>query len=169
MPRGVKANVLFFDRKAAQEKPWTSKLWIYDLRTNKHYAQTNPLKREDLDEFVECFNAANRHERKSTWSEEGTPLPSPLRQGESEEGSPHPSPPPRSGEGTSLNGRWRCYSYDELIKRDKASLDIFWLRDESLSESDNLPPPDIIALEIMEDLEAALAQMREIVADVSNS
>ncbi len=64
------------------------------------------------------------------------------------------------------DGRWRMYSYEELIKRDKASLDIFWLKDESLSESENLPPPDVIAQEIMDDLEAALEQMREIVSDL---
>jgi type I restriction enzyme M protein len=124
---GCEANVLFFDRKAAQEEAWTSRLWDFDLRTSKHFTgKTNPLKREDLDEFVACF-PANRHERRSTWSEENP------------------------------NGRWRAYSYGELITRNKASLDIFWLRDESLSEFANLLPPDVIALEIMEDLGVALA------------
>lgn len=61
---------------------------------------------------------------------------------------------------------WRAYNYDELISRDKTSLDIFWLKDELLSDTDNLPAPDVIALEIVEDLEAALAQFREIVADL---
>src|SRR5206468_6339856 len=60
--QGVKANVLFFDKKAASETPWTKKLWIYDLRTNKHFTlKTNPLKREDLDEFVQCYNPENRY------------------------------------------------------------------------------------------------------------
>jgi type I restriction enzyme M protein len=63
--QGVKANVLFFDRKPAAEKPWTTKLWIYDLRTNKHFTlKENPLKRSDLDDFVACYNPKNRHERK---------------------------------------------------------------------------------------------------------
>ena len=63
--QGVKANVLFFDRKPASEKPWTEKLWIYDLRTNKHFTlKENPLKRSDLDDFVACYNPKNRHERK---------------------------------------------------------------------------------------------------------
>jgi type I restriction-modification system DNA methylase subunit len=54
--QGVKANVLFFDRKPAQEKPWTENLWIYDLRTNKHFSlKENTLKRGDLDEFVNCY------------------------------------------------------------------------------------------------------------------
>jgi len=63
-------------------------------------------------------------------------------------------------------GRWRAYDYEDLINRDKASLDIFWLRDESLSDSDNLPSPEVIAAEIVEDLEAALEQFREILADM---
>ncbi len=135
--QGVKANVLFFDKKPASETPWTRKLWIYDLRTNMHFTlKTNPLKCEDLDEFVRCYNPANRHDRKPTWSEQ-TP-----------------------------EGRFRAYGYDELVSRDKASLDIFWLRDESLSDSDNLPPPDVIAQEIVEDLEAALEQFRLIAGDL---
>jgi type I restriction enzyme M protein len=79
--QGVKANVLFFDRKPAAEKPWTEKLWIYDLRTNKHFTlKENPLKRSDLDELespaapspalrVTCYNKQNRH--KGAESEQG--------------------------------------------------------------------------------------------------
>jgi type I restriction enzyme M protein len=135
--QGVKANVLFFDKKPASETPWTKKLWIYDLRTNKHFTlKTNPLKREDLDEFVTLYNPANRQVRQATWSAE-TP-----------------------------EGRWRAYEYSELAARDKASLDIFWLKDESLADSDNLPPPDVIAQEIVEDLEAALEQFRLIAEDL---
>jgi type I restriction enzyme M protein len=136
--QGVKANVLFFDRKPASEAPWTKTLWIYDLRTNKHFTlKTNPLQRGDLDEFVTCYHGENRHERKPTWSEANT------------------------------SGRWRPYAYDDIIKRDKCSLDIFWLRDESLEDSDNLPDPDVIAAEIVEDLKAALEQFAEIQADLT--
>jgi type I restriction enzyme M protein len=137
--QGVKANVLFFDKKPASETPWTKKLWIYDLRTNKHFTlKTDPLKREDLDEFVQCYNPANRQVRKPTWSEKKP------------------------------DGRWRAYDYDELIARDKASLDIFWLKDDSLEDSANLPNPDIIAQEIVDDLEAALEQFRLIANDIGN-
>src|SRR5437899_7974022 len=137
--QGVKANVLFFDKKVASETPWSKKLWIYDLRTNKHFTlKTDPLKREDLDEFVTCYNPANRHERKPTWSEKKP------------------------------DGRWRAYDYEELVARDKASLDFFWLKDESLEASDNLPDPDIIAQEIVDDLEAALEQIRLIANDLGN-
>ncbi len=137
--QGVKANVLFFDKKPGSETPWTKKLWIYDLRTNTHFTlKTKTLKREDLDEFVACYNPKNRHQRKATWSDK-TP-----------------------------NGRWRAYDYDELINRDKASLDIFWLKDESLEESENLPDPDVLAQDIVEDLESALEQFRQIANDLGN-
>ena len=56
--QGVKANVLFFDRKPASETPWTKELWIYDLRTNQHFTlKQNPLRREHLDEFVDALQA----------------------------------------------------------------------------------------------------------------
>src|SRR5437870_3854261 len=130
--QGVKANVLFFDRKPAAEKPWTEKLWIYDLRTNKHFTlKENPLKRADLDNFVAYYDAKNRYERE-----------------ESE--------------------RFKSFSYEELLKRDKLNLDIFWLKDESLEDSANLPDPDVIAAEIVEDLEAALSQFATIAADLKH-
>jgi type I restriction enzyme M protein len=161
--QGVKANVLFFDKKPAAETPWTRKLWIYDLRTNMHFTlKTDPLKREDLDEFVQCYNPANRHDRKATWSAvvDG---PSTGSGRTDSEGSG------RTDLGTAAtgpDGRWRAYDYEELVNRDKASLDIFWLKDESLSGSDNLPAPEVIAAEIVEDQEAALEQFRVILADM---
>lgn len=68
----------------------------------------------------------------------------------------------------------RCYRRRTEVRRgfgsrDKASLDIFWLRDESLSDSDNLPAPEVIAAEIVEDLEAALEQFRVILADMDST
>ena len=148
--QGVKANVLFFEKKPASESPWTKKLWIYDLRTNKHFTlKTNPLRREDLDEFVSLYCVGQRQKRKPTWSAEA---------------APHPSPLPSGARGQ--EGRWRVYNYDELIARDKASLDIFWLKDDALADSDNLPPPDVIAQEIVDDLEAALEQFRLIAGDL---
>jgi len=164
--QGVKANVLFFDKKPASETPWTKKLWIYDLRTNKHFTlKTNPLKREALDEFVACYNPANRHDRKPTWSDGRSPHPNPLPEGDGRvRRARH-----REREGIGTEGRWRCYDYDELIARDKASLDIFWLKDDSLTDSDNLPPPDVIAQEIVDDLEAALEQFRLIAGDLNGS
>lgn len=136
--QGVKANVLFFDAKPAREAAWTSKLWVYDLRTNMHFTlKTNPLKRADLDDFVECFKPGNRHERKRTWTEKRNP-----------------------------EGRWRSFDYDELLKRDKVNLDIFWLRDKSLEDSDDLPEPDVLAQEIADDLQTALDQFAAIAAEL---
>jgi type I restriction enzyme M protein len=129
----VKANVLFFDAKPAQEKAWTKKLWVYDLRTNMHFTlMQNPLMRADLDEFVECYKPANRQRRKATWSE------------------------------ANPDGRWRAFEYEELIKRDKVNLDLFWLKDKSLEDSEDLPDPDLIAEEIADDLQTALDQFRSI-------
>jgi type I restriction enzyme M protein len=170
--QGVKANVLFFDKKPASETPWTKKLWIYDLRTNIHFTlKTDPLKREDLDEFVKCYSPENRHSRKATWIDEldsgsGAGM---TAKGKKKKSAASPQPSPARGEGASNDGRWRAYTYDELINRDKASLDIFWLKDESLSESENLPDPDILAAEIVEDLEAALEQFREIAGDLNGT
>jgi type I restriction enzyme M protein len=131
--QGVKANVLFFDAKPARGQPWTTKLWVYDLRTNMHFTlKTNPLQRSDLDEFVECYKPDGRHKRKPTWSEKNP------------------------------DGRWRAFEYDELVKRDKVNLDIFWLKDQSLEDSDDLPKPDVLAEEIADDLEAALEQFSAI-------
>lgn len=150
--QGVKANVIFFERKPASETPWTKKLWIYDLRTNQHFTlKTNPLRREHLDEFVRLYNPANRHDRKATW------------------GTGPSTGSGRTDESTGPEGRWRVYDDAELIARDKASLDIFWLKDDSLADSDKLPPPDVIAQDIVDDLEAALEQFRLIAADLTGS
>ena len=129
--QGVKANVLFFDRKPASEKPWTEKLWIYDLRTNMHFTlKTNPLRYEYLQDFVNCYHPENRRDRKET-------------------------------------ARFKAFTHDELMQRDKVSLDIFWLKDESLEDSENLPAPDLLAKEIAENLESALEQFSGIYEDLA--
>jgi len=116
------------------------KLTKADLRTNKHFTlKQNCMTRADLDEFVTCYHPENRHDRTPTWTEE-TP-----------------------------DGRWRAYTYDEIIARDKASLDIFWLRDESLEDSANLPDPDILAAEIIEDLQSALEELQAISDDLAQT
>jgi len=151
--QGVKANVLFLEKKPASETPWTKKLWIYDLRTNKHFTlKTSPLKRTDLDEFVACYLADPRTE---TWSEEN------------QEGLPAEEMAQVNLPASAQVNRWRAYDYEELIARDKASLDIFWLKDESLEDSENLPEPDVLAQEMIEDLEAALEQIQEISGDLN--
>ncbi|MGH3870034.1 MAG: type I restriction-modification system subunit M [Pseudonocardiaceae bacterium] len=125
--QGVKANVLFFDKRPAAERPWTERLWVYDFRTNMHFTRKqNPLQRAHLKDFLECY------------------LP----------GTPRSE---RVGA-----ERFKPYTYDELIARDKANLDITWLRDESLEDLDNLPAPEVIAREIVEDLTAALAEFEAV-------
>ena len=131
--QGVKANVLFFDARRAREQPWTTRLWVYDLRTNLHFTlKTNPLKRADLDDFVACYNPANRHRRRATWGE------------------------------ANPEGRWRSFEYEELVQRDKVNLDLFWLKDRGLEDAEDLPPPDVLAQEIADDLEAAREQFAAI-------
>ncbi len=133
---GVKANVLFFDNHAASKEPWTKEVWFYDYRTNIHHTlKKKPLRFEDLQEFIASYNPLNRHERKENWNE-----------------------------ATSPEGRWRKFSYEQIIARDKTSLDIFWLKDKSLADLDNLPEPDVLAGEIIENLEAGLNSFREIAA-----
>ena len=145
--QGVKANVLFFDRKPAQEKPWTQKLWIYDLRTNLHFT----LKRSDLDDFVNCC-----------FGQSGSGVP-PLSQDkkQSRDGSATLSRHNRKE-----SERFKSFTYDELTKRDKVNLDIFWLKDDALEESANLPAPHVIAEDITEDLETALENFGAIAEDV---
>jgi type I restriction enzyme M protein len=130
---GVKANVPLFDRKPPSERPWTQTLWIYHFRTNQNFTlKTRALMRADLDDFVACYNPANRHERTET-------------------------------------ERFKAFTYDELVARDKASLDIFWLRDESLEDTGNLPAPELIAAEIVEDLQAALDQFAAIASSLGTA
>jgi type I restriction enzyme M protein len=131
---GVKANVLFFDNHEASPNPWTKEVWYYDYRTNIHHTlKKKPLRIEDLQDFITCYNPANRHQRAETWKEQENP-----------------------------EGRWRKFTYDQIIARDKTSLDIFWLKDKSLADLDNLPEPDDIAAEIIDNVEAGLACFREI-------
>lgn len=131
--QGVKANVLFFDAKPAAKDPWTKEVWFYDYRTNvRHTLKRNPLKFEDLQDFITCYNPANRHKREETYNEEVK------------------------------EGRWKKYSYEDIVARDKTSLDIFWLRNDSMIDLDNLQEPDVLAQEIIENIEAALDSFREV-------
>jgi len=133
--QGVKANVLFFDNRAGGKDVATKEVWIYDYRTNIHHTlKKKPLRMEDLQEFIDCYNPANRHDRKETWSEENQ------------------------------EGRWRKYGYEEIAARDKTSLDIFWLKDKSLTDLDNLPDPDELAVEIIDNIEAGLNSFRQVLA-----
>jgi type I restriction enzyme M protein len=131
--QGVKANVIFFDNKPAAKTPWTKKLWIYDFRTNVHMTlKTKRLQKSDFEEFIKLYKPDDIKKRKDTWDD-------------------------AKGE-----GRWRSYSYEEIAARDKTNLDIFWLKDDSLEDTENLPSPEILAAEIVEQLEAALMEFRSV-------
>ncbi len=111
-------------------------VWIYDFRTNVHFTlKKKPLGFEDLKDFINCYNPGNRHMRKEIWSEENP------------------------------DGRWRRFTYTEIIARDKTSLDSFWVKDKSLADLENLPDPDDLAMEIMEGLEDALVSFKGIMND----
>ncbi len=131
--QGVKANVLFFENKPAAKTAWTKEVWVYDYRTNIHHTlKKKPLRLEHLTEFIECYHPANRFKRTETWSEENP------------------------------QGRWRKFRYEDILARDKTNLDIFWLKDDSLTDLENLPEPDVLASEIIENLEAGLESFRAI-------
>ena len=137
--QGVKANVLFFDNKPASKDPWTREIWVYDYRSNIHHTlKKNPLRFEDLQDFMACYQPGQRHKRTETW---------------------HPE--------TNPEGRWRKFTYREIVERDKTSLDITWIKDKSLTDLDNLPDPDVLATEIIENLEAGIESFREIMESLN--
>ena len=137
---GVKANVLFFERKPASAEMQTKEIWFYDFRTNMHFTlKKNPMKEEDLEDFISCYNPQNRYERRETWSE------------------------------TNPDGRFRRFSIQEILMRDKLSLDIFWIKDKSLTDIDNLPDPDILAVDIIDNLQSAITSFSELMATLSNN
>ena len=137
---GVKANVLFFDKKPASPEAQTKEVWVYDLRTNVHFTlKKNPMTDADLQDFIQCYNPSNRHNRTETWSES----------------NPY--------------GRFRRFSLAEIMSRDKTSLDIFWIKDKSLADLDNLPSPDELAGDIIDNLQSALDSIKELQAQLENN
>ncbi len=137
--QGVKANVLFFDNRAASKEAHTKEVWIYDYRTNVHHTlKKKPLTTADLEDFVNCYNPENRNKRVETWSEDNP------------------------------EGRWRKFTYEEILARDKTNLDIFWLKDKSLTDLDNLPDPDELAEEIIQNLESGLTSFKEIMDTIKS-
>jgi type I restriction enzyme M protein len=128
---GVKANVVFFEKRQASSEPWTKDLWVYDLRTNMHFTQkTKVMRRADLEDFVQSFKAGARNQRVET-------------------------------------ERFKKFSYEELIARDKTNLDILWLKDDSIVDAADLPAPQVIAEEIRESLQSALDEIQAILDALS--
>ena len=135
--QGVKANVLFFNNKPASKDAWTKNIWFYDCRTNVHHTpKKNPMRQENLLDLIELYKGSNINKGEENWSEENE------------------------------EGRWRKYSYEDVIARDKTSLDIFWLKDKSLTNLDKLPYLDILRSEIIENIESGLNSFREIMETI---
>ncbi len=131
--------MVFFDNKPSSKDPWSKEIWVYDYRTNIHHTlKKNPLKLEDLRDFITCYNSSNRHKRTETYHAETNP-----------------------------EGRWRKFTYQEILSRDKTNLDISWLKDKSLADLDNLPDPDVLAEEIIENLAAGLENFRQILVGLN--
>lgn len=131
--QGVKSNVLFFDKKKHREEIGTKEIWFYDYRTNIHHTpKNNPITFKHLSDFIKNYKICSEKEREESWSYDNP------------------------------NGRWRKYSYEEIIERDKTNLDIFWLKDDNLIDLDNLPDPEVLIDDIIENIESALANFRTI-------
>lgn len=129
---------MFFKNKPASKEAWTKDIWFYDYRTNVHHTlKKKPMSITDLEEFIKLYNPSNINKREETWSEENE------------------------------ESRWRKFSYNEILKTDKTSLYIFWLKDKSLTDLDNLPDPDILANEIIENIESGLSSFREIMESIN--
>ena len=134
---GVKANVIFFDKRPASPERQTKEVWVYDLRTNMHFTlKQHPMTFGDLEDFIQCYNPENRHERREAWSEENP------------------------------EGRWCRFTAEEILARDKTSLDIFWIKDKSLADLDNLPAPEELAQDIMENLQSAMDGFSELLTEL---
>lgn len=137
---GVKCNVLFLEKQKAVKRPLTDEIWFYDYRTNVHHTlKKHSLQFKHLEPFVQCYHSKDREKTAETWSEKN------------------------------INGRFRKYSYSELIARDKTNFDITWLKDNSLVDLDSLPEPEILAQEIVDSLESVLNSFREVVRSLSKN
>lgn len=131
--QGVKSNVLFFDNKNQSGEIGTKEIWFYDYRTNIHHTpKNNPITFRHLADFINDYKIGSEKEREESWSVDN----------------------PR--------GRWRKYSIEEITERDKTNLDIVWLKDDNLIDLDNLPDPEVLIDDIIENIESALANFRTI-------
>jgi len=137
---GVKSNVLFLEKKKNDKKPSTREIWFYDYRTNIHHTlKKQVLKYEHLIPFVECYLSKDKDKTIETWSKDNP------------------------------NGRFRKYTYNEIMLREKINFDIFWLKDDNYIDLDSLPEPEILAQEIIDSLESTLHSFKEVVKSLSKA
>ena len=126
-------DALLTDPGRRVEYVLTNPLWVYDFRTNVHFTlKQHPLPNDDLDDFVRSYNPSNRYDRKETWSEDNP------------------------------DGRFRRFDVKQFFERDKTSMDFFWIKDKSLADLDNLPDPDVLASEIIDNLQSAFDSFKEL-------
>ena len=138
--QGVKANVLFFEKKPTSENAQTKEVWIYDYRTNvKHTLKQNPLRETDLQDFVDCYRPDDRHHRQETYHAESNP-----------------------------DGRWRKFTYDEVLGRDKTSLDITWIKQGEESEDISLPELISIIKEKSNNVNEAVAELEKLLENLES-
>lgn len=138
--QGVKANVLFFEKKPTSENAQTKEVWIYDYRTNvKHTLKQNPLRESDLQDFVDCYRPDDRHHRQETYHAESNP-----------------------------DGRWRKFTYDEVLGRDKTSLDITWIKQGEESEDLSLPELISIIKEKSNNITEAVAELEKLLENLES-
>jgi len=134
--QGVKTNVLFFSR-GKSDKGNTKEIWFYDLRSDMpSFGKTNPLKESHFDEFVDCYKGGKLEERTQTYSEENP------------------------------NGRWRKYTIDEIMARDKTSLDITWMRGAATGEDYTLSELLEQIKEKSANISQAVAALEELIGEV---
>lgn len=134
--QGVKTNVLFFTR-GKTDKGNTKEVWIYDLRNDMpSFGKTNPLKEEHFDDFIECYADGDLSKRKETYSEENP------------------------------NGRWRKFSREEILARDKTSLDITWMKSDFGTDDYTLSELLDMIKEKSSNIAKAVAELEELIGEV---
>ena len=134
--QGVKTNVLFFTR-GKTDKHNTKEVWIYDLRNDMpSFGKTNPLKFEHFDDFVKCYADGDLSKRKETYSEENP------------------------------NGRWRKFTIEDILARDKTSLDITWMKVDSGTEDYTLAELLDMIKEKSNNIAKAVAELETLIGEV---
>ena len=168
----LKANVIFFDNRLAAKEPWTKAVWFYDFRTKIHFTlKKNPLKLSDLQDFIHCYNPSNLHQREETYHSE-TNSEARWRKFSYEEIINRDIAVFSRMRGNRILERLTaqdCNTPHSCDYRYKTSLDITWIKDQSLTDLDNLPDPDILANDIIENLEASIEDFKEIMEAIASN
>lgn len=134
--QGVKTNVLFFTR-GKTDKGNTKEVWIYDLRSDMpSFGKTNPLKESHFAEFIECYKAGDLSSRVETYSD------------------------------SNPNGRWRKFTYEEILSRDKTSLDITWIKTGMDTENFTLNELLEQIKEKSNNISSAVAKLEKLIGDI---